>query len=204
MKRMRPLLIICIVLLAAIVTLSFGLKAYHKHEYGTLQLVIQAPSAKNITATINGKPLTITSLQASYTLSTGKKVLRIDAPNYHPFSTSFTITGEATEAINASLVSAAPQDPTVALQQISTSLTSILPTGFYVQSATYFYGNTWTVAIINNSQNDSAIIVAQYASTQTAWKLLLGPGTLFPSTSLTGLPSQVVSYMNAQDYTLNQ
>jgi hypothetical protein len=171
------------------------------HGTGTVTLSLQLSNTDNVVAEINSKQYIVTGLHDTYTVPSGQETLTVTKPGYTQFTTSFHLATDQTVVINVAPQSTAPKATPAATTQVQASLSSILPAGFTIQSANYFYDNTWVVAVISNSGDDTAVVVAQYIdSTATKWTTELGPGTIFPASQTVALPTDVNAYLSSQGY----
>lgn len=85
--------------------------------------------------------------------------------------------------------------------QISQSL--ITPNGksvtipsFTLQNVRYFFNGNWVVVEINMSGSKSTVILEKANIT---YQVVLGPGTIFPTSAVYGMPSDVSSYLYSKD-----
>lgn len=194
-RNLLRVLLILILLLLAVITLNL----YNNYEHGTVLINLQLPNTQNISATLNGKPFVIKGLNAEYRLHRGTQDLVISKTGYKTTSTKFNVT-PGTSAVTIKPVGVTPRDTTIATSQLAASLAAVIPSSFFVQQSQFFYSNTWAVVTIDNQQQDTAILVANYVGGSIGWKIVLGPGTLFSQSDMTKVPPDVATYMSEQNY----
>lgn len=198
MQRKFILLIpVALILIAA----TIGLLT-RSSDTGNVQIMINTPDADNITATLNSKSLELKGLQGTYELKTGDYSLKITKPNYKDFSTKFTITKGSNLVVNANL----QRKEATTTQQASDTLKSQLTAtigSFDITQSQYFYDNTW--AFLNISQDGNpGYMVVHYSDVSDGWEITLGPGTLFYTSDLTGIPNDIQNYMINNHYAVEE
>ncbi len=201
MSSKRKIIILVVVIVVFIGAVSLIISSLANH-YGDVTLSFSLPDTKGLEASINGKPLKISSLRATYKIPDGAENLVVIKPNYQQFTTSFNLEKGQTVYISVAMQSTAPQSSTVATSQVQAALTGLLPQGFSIQQTAYFYGNTWVVAFVQTNYGDPAVLVAEYVGSSNTWKIVLGPGTVFTPSDLTNVPSAVSTYLSQQGFVL--
>lgn len=194
--NMKKLLIIGAPILV-IIAILLGLTA-HSRQTGSVQIIFSLPDQDNITATLNDKPLAITSAQKTYQLRTGSYKLVVKKPNYKDFTANFTVAANDSLVITASMQRAVATTPTTATAAIQKDMTNTLGDA-QITGVTFFYNNTWAF-ITASSDGNGAYIVAHYDDVYNTWQATVGPGTLFLQSQLSGLPTDVVNYMQNNNY----
>lgn len=171
-------------------------------DTGNVQIMINTPDSDNITATLNSKSLELKGLQGTYELKTGDYNLKITKPNYKDFSTKFTITKRSNLVVNANM----ERKDTTTTQQATDTLLSDLTSAkgaFEITQSQYFYNNTWAFLIISANGNPG-YMVAHYSDITNKWEAVVGPGTLFYTSDLTGVPNEVQNYMINNHYVVEE
>jgi len=171
-------------------------------QYGYANILLQVPDTQDMRATINDKVLPITGLHETYKLHSGNQDLEVIKQGFKPFSTNFTVVTGQTVVIDVAMTSNAPQTTAAATKQVAASLAVFLPEGFTVIQSAYFYSNTWVVATVSADGGDTAVLVAKYVGGSNSWQTVLGPGTLFYTSDMAGLPADVSAYIDQQHYVL--
>jgi hypothetical protein len=73
---------------------------------------------------------------------------------------------------------------------------------FKVLRATYFNNKQWVVVVVSGiPDNDNAVLILQELN--GVYRVVLGPGTLFPSSSVQSMPLDVVNYLVNQGLVSN-
>ena len=195
MQRKFILLIpVALILIAA----SIGLLTRGDAK-GDVQIMINTPDSDNITATLNSKSLELKGLQGTYELRTGDYNLNITKPNYKNFSAKFTVTKGSNLVVNANM----ERKEATTTQGATNTLVSDLASSvgaFVVKDSHYFYSNTWAFLVISDQDNNDAYLVAHFSDVTNKWEPTLGPGTFFFSADLSGIPADVVNYLQTNNY----
>jgi hypothetical protein len=183
-------------LVVAIIVLIVIILFTHSNKSGTLQLSLNLPDYQNLSVKLNNQKLAVDQLQSQDSLTKGSYTLNISKPNYKNFSEQFTIASGQTVLINVNLV-----------RSINTAVNSwsqiksanILAPGATITQTVYFYQQTWAFLTIQ-LYGQQAFVVTKYDDSSSQWVAVLGPGTFFTSANVSSLPSDVVNYMNNNNY----
>ena len=197
-NRLKIFIPIVIIILVGVVVLINHLD----NQYGYANIDFSLPDIQNLHATINGKPLDVTGLTNLYKLHSGSEKLVVNKPEYKQLETSFSLGTNQTVYVDVPMISVAPQSSVIATGQLQTTLLGFLPQGFTINQTTFFYDNSWVVAVAQTTKNDMAILVAKYVGGDKSWDVVLGPGTVFFPTDLVNLPSGVALYLSQQHHVL--
>jgi hypothetical protein len=196
-KRILLLIPVALILIAAVVGLLTN-----TDKTGKVQIMISTPDADNITATLNSKSMELKGTQGTYELNTGDYNLKLTKPGYKDFSTKFTITKGSNVVVNALL----QRKQATTTQDATTTLKSDLVASigdFTITQSQFFYDNTW--AFINMTQDGNpGYMVAHYSDVTNKWEITIGPGTLFFSEDLSGVPSDIQNYMINNHYAVQE
>lgn len=198
MQRKFILLIpVALILIAATIGLLTNTK-----KTGNVQIIINTPDSDNITATLNDKSLELKGLSGVYELKTGDYGLKLTKPGYKDFSAKFTITKGSDLVVNANMQRKESTTTQSASSSIVTDLASSVG-AFEITDSHYFYDNTW--ALLNITQdNNPGILVAHFSDITNKWEGTLGPGTLFFTSDLSGIPDDIQTYMINNHYAVQE
>jgi len=201
---MRQKLLIALLLIVAGLTLTLigrqvlGPKPKEALITDSLQIVLTTPDASNVTATLNDKPFTISSVTTTKSLALGNYKLSLNKLGYTSFSVSF------------SLHENQPVTITVPLERTSIpTLNAIPPTtnpdgstdNWTITNVSYFYSNTWAfAATTDNTDSIISYFVMHYNDATQSWETVLGPDSIFDPGSVAKLPSAVQNYLNDNNY----
>jgi hypothetical protein len=186
------LVLVCIVLIFAL----FAITNKQTPQTGTLSIQLNLPNEQGLHATLNNKSITVTKSASTYTLQDGSYNLVMTDLNYHRFSTELTIHAGQTTIVNANLERSITAN-IAGWDQLQGS--SIYP-GVTITQTNYFYQNTWAVLAIELYGSDNAIVVVHYNDTKGDWQFNAGPGTSFTLSSLKGVPSNVITFLENNNY----
>lgn len=182
-------------------TVGYSVVNYLSSQRANVNIIFQLPDTNNIEATINGKSFIVSSLNATYTFHNGDKHLSITKNGYKPFSTDFTVEKGHDLVIVVSMQLKNPASDVKSSDQLEQSLSRNLPSGFTIKQVSYFYENTWAVALLSLDEN-SAILVAKRSLDNGLWQTVLGPGTSFGDSDVVNLPRDVNAFMYQRRYVL--
>lgn len=196
-KKFILLIPVALILIAA----TIGLFT-RSSDTGNVQIMINTPDSDNITATLNSKSLELKGLQGTYELKTGDYSLKITKPNYKDFSTKFTITKGSNLVVNANMER---RVATTTQQATDTLLSDLAPSEgtFQITESQYFHSNTWAFLGISANGNPGYLL-AHYSDVTNKWEAAVGPGTLFYTSDLTGVPDDIQAYMINNHYVVQE
>jgi hypothetical protein len=182
--------VISLIIILGIVVLS--VVSHINSERGSVSIGFDLPDVQNMQASLNNKVLTIKGVQATYQLKPGTYDLTISKLNYRTVSTSFTVTNS-----HETVLTISPKrsiDTTISnWQEIDGSAS--YPSDVTLTVNQYFYQSTWAVGIIELDGGDPAVVILRYDDPLNKWEIADGPGTSFPSSTLSKLPNSVANYM---------
>lgn len=212
-KRKLALVGIGIVILLVVVSLPllFSRSRHHKQGSntdtmtGTVKLVLHPAAITNVTATLNNKPITLNTTTTNYTLKAGTYTLVVTKTGYNSFSQQFILGANHSLVININLRIDAP---TPTSTPSNTAPAAQTPIGTTIQDrqiidTVYFANSTW--AFVNTTRSDGAIafFIIQYDGASQTWNTAFGPGTIFPQSNLSILPTDMQAYLQNNGYTYN-
>lgn len=140
------------------------------------------------------KPTTSGNQSYTYSLHSGLHHLAISLTGYKPFVVQFSSHPNEQMSINADLSLAA--DPTI---RGAGQISGLAPS-YTIGKIKYYYGQTWAVFEVGVNGSDPAAAAANYNPAAAEWQLAAGPGTLFESDDLSGLPPLVQEYFEANGF----
>jgi hypothetical protein len=199
--KVKLALIAAVILVGMLIVALLGRTPIVQNNQGHITIIFNLPDQKDLAATLNQKPLKLTSLQGTYEVSAKKYTLDITKPGYKPFSSTFTVKDKGTTVVNVTMERSAPTaaSSTTPPKRIPQLTDDTL--GIHVVDAKYFYDQTWAFVTVQPQNEDNAGYgVAHYDDGLKDWVLTLGPGTSFNQDDVQDMPADIQQYMQDQGY----
>jgi hypothetical protein len=201
----RIIFIILAVVLVAVVGLSLFARSSNSGsplnpggKKGTVRVMFNLPDTSQLNVTLNDKPLKITGVDQTVTLSATKYSFKATRPGYNAFTTSFTLKDGAHLTLNVTMQrDQSKQDTLTTPEQIPSIDTTVA--NMSVTDVQYFYQKTWAFVTLQQDGN-TAYAVVKYNPQSADWDVFSGPGTSFSSSSVQGAPSDVFNYMQQNEF----
>lgn len=167
---------------------------------GNLQIDFNTPDQTGLVATLNNKPFLISGLRASYELKAGNYHLVVNKPGYTAFATDFSVSHAKTTTVNVTLTRSF--EPTLTTSD-QIDIPDVTISNITIINTVYFYDKTWAFVKIRTADGNNAHVVVRYDDVGQKWEVMAGPGTIFSQTTLAGVPSDVVDYIQQNGYIMN-
>jgi hypothetical protein len=198
-NRKLPFIIIgaIVFVIAALATFASG--GHKDKNTVTLAMSYGALDTSDMTVILDGDN---SPAQALYQVPAGTHAVTVKKPGYKDFKVTVPTNSNQYYVINPTL-------QREAVAEIKSAADLALPKGIPADKVSithteYFFDKNWAVSTITLAGTDTALVVNEYDGGNKNWFLVAGPGTLFDSASLAGVPQEIQTYIQSKGYTASE